>query len=105
MQQIDLIHRMASLYKEDLVIIQRSEDILRVFQEKKIAGIISIEGLHQIGNSSSVLRNYYRLGVRCATLAHNRNNKYADCAAKPPVHRGLSNEGRQMVKEMNRIGM
>lgn len=49
---------MVDLYKGHLVIIEQSQDMLSVFQQKKIAAIISIEGLHQIGNSNSVLRNY-----------------------------------------------
>ncbi|ORY13903.1 membrane dipeptidase GliJ [Clohesyomyces aquaticus] len=105
LQQIDLIHRLADLYSDDLAIVERSEDIMKIFQDGKIACIISIEGLHQIGNSSSVMRNYYRLGVRCVTLAHNRNNKYADCAARDPVHYGLSAAGKQMIMEMNRVGI
>lgn len=104
-QQVDLIHRLSELYSDHLDIASISADIFRIFKNGKIAGIISIEGLHQIGNSSSVLRSLHRLGVRCATITHNRNNKYADCALKDPVHHGLSQEGREIVREMNRIGM
>lgn len=105
LQQIDLIHRLVDLYSDHMAIVEQSQDVMKVFRDRKIAVIISIEGLHQIGNSSSVLRNFYRLGVRCATLAHNRNNKYADCAARDPAHHGLSEAGKRMTKEMNRLGM
>lgn len=64
------------------------------------------EGLHQIGNSASVLRLYHRLGVQYVTLTHDCNNLYADAAlAAHPVHDGLSNRGREIVREMNRLGM
>jgi membrane dipeptidase len=82
LQQIDLIHRLVDEYPERLELVHRASDIIEIFNRDKIAVIPSIEGLHQIGNSSSVLRNYYRLGIRCATLAHNKNNKYAGSAVR-----------------------
>jgi membrane dipeptidase len=104
-QQIDLIHRLVDLYSNDLTIVNTADDIMSIFRIGKIPCIISIEGLHQIGNSSSVLRNFYRLGVRCATLAHSQNNKYADSEKGKPMHDGLSAVGKAVVREMNRIGM
>lgn len=76
LQQIDLIHRLVEKYVQHLELAYKAEDIMNIVQKGKVAGILSIEGLHQVGNSASVLRNYYRLGVRCATLTH--NSKYAD---------------------------
>ena len=68
--------------------------------------MIGLEGLHQIGNSVSVMRTYYQLGVRYITLTHDCNNLYADAALAPkPKHGGLSDAGRDLIKEMNRIGM
>jgi membrane dipeptidase len=104
-QQIDLIHRLADIYPEHLKVADSSTDILRIFKRGQIAGIISIEGLHQIGNCSSVLRSLHRLGIKCATLTHNRHNIYADCAVKNPVHHGLSQKGKEIIQEMNRVGM
>lgn len=63
-----------------MAIAYRSEQILEIFRDGKVAGLIGVEGLHQIGNSSSVLRMYHRLGVRYITLTHNQNNLYADSA-------------------------
>lgn len=80
MQQIDLIHRLVERYKTHLAVAQSGTEISNIFLRGQIAVIISIEGLHQIGNSFSALRNFYRLGVRCATLAHNRNNAFAGSA-------------------------
>ena len=64
------------------------------------------EGLHQIGNSASVLRLYYALGVRYVTLTHTCHNIYADsCSPAEPLHGGLSRAGVDLVREMNRLGM
>lgn len=67
---------------------------------------MGIEGLHQIGNSASILRTYYALGVRFATLTHTFHNAYAD-SEEPRVqlHGRLSQAGAALVKEMNRMGM
>lgn len=86
------------------------------FSHHRLISPLAIEGLHQIGNSPSILRLYHDLGVRYATLTWNCHNKYADAAVltymdngttlvAPPLHCGLSKDGRAMVKEMNRIGM
>lgn len=72
---------------------------------KRISSLIGIEGLHQIGNSASILRLYHQLGVRYATLTHHCHNKYADSEAGKPLHNGLSDEGVKIVREMNRMGM
>lgn len=67
---------------------------------------MGIEGLHQIGNSASILRMYYSLGVRYATLTHTCDNAYADSEeSDKPLNNGLSDAGVKMVKEMNRLGM
>lgn len=67
---------------------------------------MGIEGLHQIGNSASILRMYHQLGVRYATLTHTCHNRYADSEEPDKAaHNGLSDAGREMVLEMNRAGM
>lgn len=80
MQQIDLVHRLAEMYSDQMEIVEHSSDIMRLFKAGKFASLIGVEGLHQIANSASVLRLYYKLGVRYVTLAHNKNNLYADSA-------------------------
>jgi len=85
------------------------------FQSGQLISPLAIEGLHQIGNSLSNLRNYFDLGVRYATLTHNCHNKYADAAladlpgggvAKAkPYWGGISTDGRALIHEMNRMGM
>ncbi|OAA63437.1 Peptidase M19, renal dipeptidase [Niveomyces insectorum RCEF 264] len=106
MQQIDLVHRLVHLYKDDMGLVHSASDIMRLFNEGKFVSLIGVEGLHQIANSPSVLRLYHRLGVRYVTLAHSKNNLYADSAtAAAPAHEGLSAKGKEMVREMNRIGI
>ncbi|KAH0593814.1 hypothetical protein MHUMG1_08566 [Metarhizium humberi] len=105
-QQIDLLYRIVDLYPDKLEIVHKSQDIMRIFKSGKCASLVGAEGLHQIGNSSSALRIFHRLGVRYVTLAHGKNNLYVDSAtSKAPVHHGLSSHGRDMVREMNRIGI
>lgn len=72
-----------------------------------LSSVMGAEGLHQIGNSVANLRMLYELGVRYMTLTHGCNNRYADSATAPggPRWGGLSEEGRELVREMNRMGM
>ncbi|KAJ4854544.1 membrane dipeptidase (Peptidase family m19) domain-containing protein [Trichoderma breve] len=93
MQQIDLVHRLVRLYRKHTGLVKRASDIMALHREGRFASLIGVEGLHQIG-------------VRYVTLAHNKNNLYADSAtATTPAHDGLSVYGRDMVREMNRIGI
>lgn len=80
MQQIDLVHRLSERYSDQMELVQHSSDIMRLFKAGKFASLIGVEGLHQIANSASVLRLYHKMGVRYITLAHNKNNLYADSA-------------------------
>ncbi|KAL9084056.1 MAG: hypothetical protein Q9165_008257 [Trypethelium subeluteriae] len=108
LQQIDLIHRLKDAFPRDLQLASSSSDLQDVLKssEHAIAGMIGLEGLHQIGNSASALRMYYQLGVRYITLTHDCNNRYADAAlAARPRHNGLSEAGKELVLEMNRIGL
>ena len=82
LQQIDLIHRLVEKYDDVLEIALSSEEVLQSFRRGKVACLLGVEGLHQIGNSASVLRMYHRLGVRYVTLTHNKNNRYADSAVR-----------------------
>ncbi|KAF3479632.1 membrane dipeptidase GliJ [Arthroderma uncinatum] len=107
-QQIDLVHRLIQEYPETLVGARRAKDVRQNFVQSpgKISSLMGVEGLHQIGNSASILRAYYQLGVRYATLTHFCHNKYADSEhPKKPLHGGLSEAGKALVLEMNRIGM
>ncbi|EEA28320.1 membrane dipeptidase GliJ [Talaromyces marneffei ATCC 18224] len=106
LQQIDLVYRLAELYADKWEMCESADDIMRIFEKGKFVCLMGVEGLHQIGDSSSVLRMYHKLGVRYVTLTHSKHNQYADSAtSNPPLHGGLSAKGKEIIREMNRIGM
>lgn len=107
LQQIDLVHRLVNAHPNRLVLADSAADVWREFGESsRISSFLGIEGLHQIANSASVLRLYHRLGVRYATLTHECHNAYADSASPTlPLHHGLSESGKTLIREMNRLGM
>src|SRR5205814_5589198 len=72
---------------------------------KKIAAVLTVEGGHQIADDLAVLRMYRRMGVLSMTLTHFRNNNWADSSTDTPAHNGLTDFGKEVVREMNRIGM
>ena len=80
-------------------------DIRRIHRAGKVAALMGVEGGHMIQDSLPVLRNYYRLGVRYMTLTHFKTNDWADSGTDVAVHNGLSDFGREVVREMNRLGM
>jgi len=102
---IDAVHEAARKYPQDLEIAYTSDDIRRISRQGKIAALLSVEGGHQIVDDLRILRDYYRLGVRYMTLAHFRTNNWADSGTDRAVHNGLSHFGREVVAEMNRLGM
>ncbi len=102
---IDTVHEMARRYPRDLEVALTAADILRVHGQGKIAAVLSIEGGHQIQDDLGVLRDYYRLGARYLTLTHFKTNNWADASTDAAVHNGLAPLGRQVVQEMNRLGM
>ncbi|KAL3475123.1 renal dipeptidase family [Aspergillus californicus] len=107
LQQIDIVHRLASLYPNHLEIVPDSTAFQQTFHTtSRIASFIGVEGLHQISSSASTLRLYHSLGVRYTTLTHVCHNEFADSASpSEPLHNGLSPAGHAIVLEMNRLGM
>ena len=104
-EQIDLVKGMAQRYPADLEMAYAAADIRRIHKSGRIASLIGIEGGHQINNSLPVLRQLYDLGARYMTLTHTTNTDWADSATDAPRHHGLTAFGREIVKEMNRMGM
>lgn len=102
---IDVIYRAAEKYPSDISMAYTADDIRRAKREKKVAALLGVEGGHAIENSLSVLREFYRLGVRYMTLTHNNTNSWADACCDEARHGGLSEFGREVVREMNRLGM
>ncbi|HKV95688.1 MAG TPA: dipeptidase [Candidatus Angelobacter sp.] len=82
-----------------------ASDIERIVKAHKIAAFLAIEGGHSIDDDLHVLRTYYRLGVRSMTLTHARNTNWADSASDTPTNNGLTDFGKDVVREMNRLGM
>jgi membrane dipeptidase len=105
LEQIDLIKRLAAAYPADLEMAYSTADIERIVGEGKIASLIGIEGGHAISNSLPVLRELYRAGARYMTLTHSKTLAWADAAGDTAVHGGLTSFGREVVGEMNRLGM
>lgn len=102
------MHRLIEAFPAHLQFASSSDDITtgRGRRDGAIQSLLGIEGLHQIGNSASVLRMYHRLGVRYATLTHTCHNRYADSEGpKTALHHGLSPAGVELLAEMNRVGM
>ncbi len=104
-EQIDLVKRMAARYPAVFEIAYTAEDVRRIHRAGKIASLIGIEGGHQINESLPVLRQMYDLGARYMTLTHSLNVRWADSATDAPKHNGLTAFGREVVHEMNRLGM
>ncbi len=105
LEQIDAGHRMIRRYAGELALATTVEDVERARRQGRIASLMGAEGGHQIDGSLGTLRMLHRLGVRYLTLTHNDNVPWADSATDEPVLGGLSDFGREVVKEMNRIGM
>jgi len=105
LEQIDLARRLIARYPRDLGFAASTADIRRVRASGRIASLLGAEGGHVIGNSLGALRAYYDLGVRYLTLTHFANTDWADAATAIPRHGGLSPFGREVVREMNRLGM
>lgn len=110
-----MIQRLAAIYPAYFTSTPSTHAAHHAFKSHDLISPTGIEGLHQIGNSPSILRLYQSLGVRYATLTWNCHNRFADAAiitenhtntfVASPLHHGLSAAGRDLVLEMNRIGM
>lgn len=105
LEQIDFVHRMCARYPETFKLATTADDVRAAQDEGRIASLIGIEGGHQIANNMAVLREYARLGVRYMTLTWNNTNEFADAAVGEHKWHGLNDRGREIVAEMNHIGM
>jgi membrane dipeptidase len=104
-QQAELVHTLAAQYPSQLRIVGTAAEARAAFADGRIASMLGAEGGHSINSSLGVLRALYRLGVRYMTLTHNDNTPWADSATDEPAAGGLTDFGREVVREMNRIGM
>lgn len=106
LEQIDAVYDMIQRYVSDLALVTSAEGLRATLGDPYLIGsLMGAEGGHSINNSLGTLRTLYRLGVRYLTLTHNENTAWADSATDEPVHGGLTAFGREVVAEMNRLGM
>ncbi len=105
LEQIDTVRRTTARYPETFESAVTADDIVRIEKSGRIASLIGVEGGHSIGNSLAVLRQLYALGARYMTLTHSSNDDWADSATDAPAHGGLTPFGKEVVREMNRLGM
>ena len=105
LDMIDYVYRAVERHPKDLMFATSTADIRRAKASGKIAALMGIEGGHAIEDSLMALRDFYRLGVRYMTLTHNNTNNWADACCDTGKHNGLSDFGKEVVREMNRIGM
>jgi membrane dipeptidase len=105
LEQVDAAYRMVERYADDLALVTTADEAEAAMASGRIASFLGAEGGHQLDGSPAVLRMYHRLGVRYLTLTHNENVPWADSATDEEVLGGLSDVGREVVAEMNRLGM
>jgi membrane dipeptidase len=101
----DAIQSVLDQYQDQIELAMTAADIERIAKAHKISAFLTIEGGHTIDDDLRVLRNYYRLGIRSMTLTHARNTNWADSSSDTPSHNGLTDFGKEVVREMNRLGM
>lgn len=105
LEQMDAVGQLIDRYPGDLVRALTADDMEAARADGRIASLMGAEGGHSINNSLATLRALYRLGVRYMTLTHNDTIDWADSATDEPRHGGLTDFGREVVREMNRVGM
>ncbi|MDQ3137507.1 MAG: dipeptidase [Gemmatimonadota bacterium] len=105
LEQFDIARRMIARYPDRLALALTAADIERDVKRGRLASLLGMEGGHAIENSLGALRSYYALGARYMTLTHNVTLDWADAALDSARHNGLTEFGREVVREMNRLGM
>lgn len=105
LEQVDFVHRLVGAFPDDLTLCRTADQTEAAMAQGRIASLMGMEGGHSVNGSLGTLRMMHALGVRYMTLTHNENLPWADSATDEPVLHGLSDFGRDVVREMNRIGM
>ena len=105
LEQLDLARRMIARYPDDLALCRTAGEVEAAFAAGRIGSLLGMEGGHAIEGSLGALRAFRDLGAAYMTLTHNRNTEWADSATDEPAHGGLTDFGREVVREMNRLGM
>jgi membrane dipeptidase len=105
LDQIDAVHENVRKFSKDMVFAQTAADVRRAHTQGKIAALMGVEGGHMIGNDIRMVRIFGDLGVRYMTLSHFYNDEWADSSTDKPAHNGLTDYGKEIVREMNRQGI
>jgi len=105
LDQIDAVRREVALHPAELALATTADQIMAARKRGQIAILMGVEGGHMIDSDLAVLRTYFDLGARYLTLTHTEHTPWADTSSHPPAHNGLTDFGRQVVHEMNRLGM
>src|ERR1700730_6321753 len=105
LDQIDAVHENVRKFAKDMVFARTAGDVRRAHEQGKISALMGVEGGHMIGNDIRMVRVFGDLGVRYMTLSHFYNDEWADSSTDKPVHNGLTDYGKEIVREMNRQGM
>jgi membrane dipeptidase len=105
LDQIDAVRENVKKYSKDMVLARTADDVRRARAQGKIAALMGVEGGHMIGNDIRVVRIFADLGVRYMTLTHFYNDEWADSSTDKPAHNGLTDFGKDVVREMNRQGI
>ena len=105
LDQIDAVHENVRKNSKDMMFARTAADVRKAHAEGRIAALIGVEGGHMIGNDFRMVRIFSDLGVRYMTLSHFYNDEWADSSTDKPAHNGLTDYGKEIVREMNRQGM
>ena len=105
LDQIDAVHENVRRNSKDMMFCRTADDVRRAHAQGKIAALIGVEGGHMIGNDIRMVRIFGDLGVRYMTLSHFYNDEWADSSTDKPAHNGLTDHGKDIVREMNRQGI
>jgi membrane dipeptidase len=103
--QIDAVREQVRKHPNDLVLATTAAEIREARKQGKIATLMGVEGGHMINSDLGVLRSYAALGVRYMTLTHSGNDEWADSSTDKAAHNGLTDFGKEVVREMNRLGI
>ena len=105
LELIAAVHKLAAALPAEIALCTTADQVRRAHREGKIAVLLGMEGGHMINNSLPILRRYAMLGVRYLTLTHSVNTDWADSSGDRPTHNGLTAFGRQVIDELNRLGV
>ncbi len=105
LDQIDAVRENVRKYSNEMMLARTADDVRRAHAQGKIAALMGVEGGHMIGNDIRMVRIFADLGVRYMTLTHFYNDEWADSSTNKPAHNGLTDFGKEVVREMNRQGI